>query len=348
MIRIDNLNLNLGQFSLKDLSIDIKENEYFIVLGPTGAGKTVLLEAIAGLNPISSGEIWINGREISYLRPEQRDISIVYQDQMLFPHLSVEKNIAFSLKMRRLNETEIKKRVTDVAIKLGIDHLLGRKPRTLSGGERQRTALARALVANPKVLLLDEPLGALDEETKEKLQHELKHIHQYFNITIIHVTHDFQEAIALGEHVAVLNEGQIVQTGTPDEVMRQPNSDFMAGFTLSRNVFTGITIDSEDDYTRVDVQGTRLIVITEQRGQIRLSLRPEDILLSKEPVHSTARNMLQGRVTKIVGCGALVYVTVNVPPDFVCLITRQSYEEMGLHQNIHLYVIFKASTVHVF
>jgi len=234
MISIKNLKVNLGDFLLQNINLDIEPGEYFIVLGPTGAGKTVLLESIAGLYPVLEGEVWIGDKEITDLSPEKREIGIVYQDQVLFPHLSVEKNIAFGLKMRKCPKNEAKAKIDAIVEVVGISHLLRRSPATLSGGEKQKVALARALVTEPKVLLLDEPLSALDPETREKMQGELREMHRKVVVTIIHVTHDFEEAIALGHRVAVLNDGCIAQMGTPEEFLRRPSSEFVARFALSR------------------------------------------------------------------------------------------------------------------
>jgi molybdopterin-binding protein len=348
MITLKGLCVDLGEFLLQDINLDIEPGEYFIILGPTGAGKTVLLEAIAGLHPILRGEAWVDGREITKLKPEKRSIGIVYQDQVLFPHLSVEDNIAFGLKMRKCPKQEMKARIDNIAEIIGISHLLHRKPQTLSGGEQQRVALARALVTEPKVLLLDEPLSALDPETRERLQQELKKIHRRVRVTIIHVTHDFEEAVALGHHVAVLNEGRIAQVGTPEEVLRRPNSEFVARFALSRNIFAGEAKSEKDGYTTIDIEGTRLIATTEAEGEVHLSLRPEDILISKEQFRSTARNSFEGVVTEITDRGAVIYVTVSIPPDFVCLITRQSFEELELRKEVRVWLTFKASAIHIF
>jgi len=343
MIMIRNLEVNLGGFLLQDINLDIKSGEYFIILGPTGAGKTVLLEAIAGLYPVLEGEIWIDGREITKFSPEKRGIGIVYQDQVLFPHLSVEENIAFGLKLRKYPKQEIKAKVDAMAEIVGISHLLKRDSVTLSGGEKQRVALARALVTEPGLLLLDEPLSALDPETREGMQRELKETHRRLKVTIIHVTHDFEEAVALGHRVAVLNDGRIAQVGTPEQILRQPRSEFVARFALSRNVFSG---RAEDGF--IDIGGARLRAVTESRGEVHLSLRPEDILVSKEPLQSTARNCFRGTINDIADRGSVVYVTVTLPPDFICLITRQSLEELQLRRGVRVWITFKASAIHVF
>ncbi|MBE9470240.1 MAG: ABC transporter ATP-binding protein, partial [Chloroflexi bacterium] len=284
MITIKNLRVNLGGFVLQNINLDIKSGEYFIILGPTGAGKTVLLEAIAGLYPVLEGEVWTDGREVTRLNPEKKGMGIVYQDQALFPHLSVEENIAFGLKVKKCSKGERKAKIAAMAETVGIPHLLKRSPVTLSGGEKQKVALARALVIEPKVLLLDEPLGALDPETRERMQRELREVHRRVKVTTIHVTHDFEEAVALGHRVAVLNDGSIAQVGTPEEFLHHPSSEFVARFALSRNIFTGRAEDGESGHALIDIGGVGLRAITESRGEVRLSLRPEDILISREPL----------------------------------------------------------------
>jgi len=348
MIVIKNLKVDLGDFLLRDINLTINSGEYFIILGPAGAGKTILLEAIAGLYPVLEGEVWIEDKEITRLSPEKRRIAIVYQDYMLFSHLSVEENIAFGLKLRKCHKGKVKEKVNDIAEVVGITHLLHRKPQTLSGGEQQKVALARALVIEPEVLLLDEPLSALDPETKEKMQSTLRDVHRRVGITIIHVTHDFEEAVALGHRVAVLNDGRVAQVGTPEEVLRKPDSEFVAHFALSRNIFTGGAEEGEDGSCLVDIGEIKLAATTELRGKVRLSLRPEDIIISKEPLHSTARNCFQGVVSDIAHRGSVVYVTVTLPPEFICLITRQAFEELELREGVSVWITFKASAIHVF
>ena len=348
MIEINGLKVDLGGFLLQDINLDVEPGEYFIILGPTGAGKTVLLEAIAGLYPVLEGTIRVDGREITRLKPEKRGIGIVYQDQVLFPHLSVEENIAFGLKSMKCPRRDVKPRVDIIAEVLGIAHLLRRSPPTLSGGEKQKVALARALVTEPAVLLLDEPLSALDPETKERMQRELAEIHRRLKVTMIHVTHDFEEAIALGDRVAVLNEGQIAQVGTAEDVLRRPNSEFVANFALSRNIFSGETDVTDGGYVLVDIGGIQLMAITALTGRVHLSLRPEDIFISSEPLQSTARNSFEGTITDIVDRGAVMHVMVSVPPDFVCLVTRQALGELDLRKGVKVWITFKASAIHVF
>ena len=348
MIRVKNLCVDLGDFQLQDINLTVDEGEYFIVLGPTGAGKTVLLESIAGLYPVKSGQIWLRGKEVTSLEPEKRNISIVYQDHALFPHLSAAENILFGLKIHRRPKQELGKVLDWLSHLLGIAHLLDRSPNTLSGGERQKVALARALSTKPEVLLLDEPLSALDPESREGVQKELRQLHNQLRVTTIHVTHDFEEAIALGAHIAVLGEGGIKQVGTPEQIFHQPNSEFVARFAMVRNIFTGEVVERDDGSIVFGTEDTELVVVTDLRGKSHASVRPEDILISPEPLRSSARNSFCGTITHIADRGSTLYLTINLPPDFICLVTRRSFQEMGLAEGQKVYITFKASAVHIF
>jgi molybdopterin-binding protein len=348
MIEVKNLSVDLGEFILKDITLNIEEGEYFIILGPTGAGKTVLLESVAGLYPIKHGEIWLRGKEVTGVEPEKRKISIVYQDHVLFPHLSVKDNIIFGLSMQKIKADEVANRLNWVAELLGISHLLHRQPDTLSGGEKQKIALGRAIITQPELLLVDEPLSALDPETRESVQQELRQLHRTLQITILHVTHDFEEAISLGNRIAVIGEGRLMQVGAPEEIFRHPNSEFVARFAMTRNIFAGKAKKKPDGDTTFNVDGTEFIIATDVDGSCHASIRPEDILLSSEPIRSSARNCFPGTITHVIDKGSTLYVTVSIPPELSCLVTRHSFEEMELHEGKKVFLTFKASSIHLF
>ncbi|QEK13059.1 ATP-binding cassette domain-containing protein [Crassaminicella thermophila] len=230
MLNIEHIYKTLGEFQLKDINFKIKKGEYFVILGPTGTGKSVILETIAGMYKPDKGKIYFDGKEINNLYPEDREVGFVYQDYLLFPHLSVRENIVFGLKRKKFSKKEIKKKLYNIASNFQIEHLLDRKPKTLSGGEQQRVAIARALITSPKILLFDEPLSALDPSTKKKFIDILKEIHKKTESIIIHVTHDFYEALELADKIAVMNKGNMVQIGTPDEIFYKSNSSFVKNF----------------------------------------------------------------------------------------------------------------------
>jgi len=356
-VEIRSLWVDLEEFRLCDINLDIADGEYFVVLGPTGAGKTVLLETIAGLHQPRRGRILLAGEDVTQAPPERRGIGFVYQDYALFPHLSVAGNIAFGLRLRGMSRGDIEERMAAISRLLGIEHLLHRTPGTLSGGEAQRVALARALVFGPRLLLLDEPLSALDPETREGVQRELGRIHRELGTTTAHVTHDFEEAVALGDRIAVLKEecvgdskrqGRIVQVGTPEDIFRRPANEFVARFVGVRNIFRGEALSKEGGHTLVSLDGLSIAAVTELEGPVHVSVRPEEIVLSREPLRSSARNAFRGRIVGISDRGPIAYVTVCVPPDFVCMITRRSLEEMELREGMEVHIAFKASAVHVF
>lgn len=348
MIEVKNLSVDLGEFVLKDISLDIEEGEYFIILGPTGAGKTVFLESIAGLYPVQSGEIWLRGKEVTKVEPEKRKISIVYQDHVLFPHLSVKDNIVFGLRINKATAEDEKDRLNWAAELLGINNLLHRRPDTLSGGEKQKVALGRAIITRPELLLVDEPLSALDPETRESVQQELRRLHRALGITILHVTHDFEEAIALGNRIAVIGGGRLMQVGTPEEIFRHPNSEFVARFAMTRNIFLGKAERKPSGDTVFRVDGAEFVIAADADGTRHASIRPEDILISSEPIRSSARNCFPGTITHVVDKGSTLYITASIPPELSCLVTRRSFEEMELHEGKKVYLTFKASSIHLF
>lgn len=230
MIEIKDVQLKLGQFVLKDIDVKIELGEYFVILGPSGSGKTVLLETIAGLYVPDEGNIYYAGEDITHFSPERRNIGFVYQNYELFPHMTVEENITFGLRIRKIDKKIICEKLYSLASMFKIKHLLKRYPAKLSGGEKQRVALARALIISPKILLLDEPMSALDMMTKLTLQQEIKNIHEEFNSTIIHVTHDIEEAMFLADRIGIMNNGRLTQVSKTEDVFNGTNSLFLETF----------------------------------------------------------------------------------------------------------------------
>lgn len=370
-LSLKDLRLTLESFSLQGLGLEIREGEYFVLLGPTGAGKTILLEAIAGILPIQSGTVELDGLDLTSTPPEKRGIGFVYQDYALFPHLSVERNISFGLFTKKgssdrrkgtaahgagQSRRAVTEKVMQISKLLKIEDLLDRKPGTLSGGEKQRVAMARALIKEPKLLLLDEPLGSLDPETRETIQFELRRIHEELGTTTLHITHNFEVAAALADRIGVIMDGRIVQIGTVREVFRRPVNESVARFVGVGNIFRGEHFQDGDGGGYLQLDGFRLASISDFRGPARASIRPEDILLSRMSLVSSARNNFKGKVIQVSDRGPFSYVTIRIPApehgrrslDLIALVTHSAALELELRVGQEIYAAFKASALHVF
>jgi len=348
MLEVRGLCARRGNFYLEDVSLDVQDGEYFVLLGPTGAGKTVLLECIAGIHGIRGGTVWIDGRDVTSLTVQERKVGFAVQKYGLHRHLPVRDNISFGMLWRYRTQREIDEAVDRVIELLDLENLLDKRPWALSGGESQKICLARAIAVRPDLLLLDEPLGSVDSESKEVTERQLKESHDRLNLTTIHVTHDLGEAVALGDRIAVMIEGRIVQVGTPDQVFRHPESEAVARFLMTRNIFGGEVHDGPGGRGAFRINGQELAAVTLQRGERHATIRPEDISVSREPVQSDGVNCLPGTITRISDRGTLVYVWVDVPPEFTCLILHPLSVEMSLEEGQKVYVTFRASAVNIF
>lgn len=345
MIKIKNLSRRWDDFDLSDISLEVNNDEYFVILGPTGAGKTLLLELLAGFHIPDEGKIIIDEENYTELPPNKRGFAFVYQDYMLFPHMNVEENIAYGLKMK--NEKNIDKKVENIAEKVDVTHLLERKPLTLSGGEQQRVSLARAIVLNPDILLLDEPLGSLDYKTAKNLRELVKKLHNKFDGTIIHVTHNQEEAVTLGDRVAVMKQGEIEQIGKPEEIMRKPHSKFIAEFVGTGNIFHGVA-NRDKDITTINVKDKKIFSTAPMSGEVVVTIRPEDIIISKESFESSARNSFKGEIKRIIDRGNFHEIQVDIGLPIIVYVTKQSIERLDMCKGKNIYIMFKASAVHLF
>lgn len=347
MLRIESLSLSLGEFSLRGISLEVRSGEYFIILGPTGAGKTILLETIAGIHTPGSGRILLDGKDITRTEPRCRNIGMVYQDYMLFPHLNVRENIAFGLRQQKIPLPEQQRIVAETSALLGISRLLDRYPVTLSGGERQRVALARALVLRPNVLLLDEPMNALDSTTREKMRRELLRIRKLTGTTIVQITHHFDDVYTLADRIAIMRDGTILQTGEPSGVFLHPADTFIAEFLGIGNIIRGTSSVSGDLAEIAAGNGRTFYASSPVAGEVVATLHPEDIILSKAPFTSSARNCLAGTVSEIVPFGSTVRVILDAGFPLTALLTRESCRELHLAPGSTVFATFKASAVHV-
>jgi molybdate transport system ATP-binding protein len=344
---MESLSITLGEFSIRDISLEIRPNEYFIILGPTGAGKTVLLETIAGIHRPDTGKIFLGTHEITGVEPRFRNIGMVYQDYMLFPHLTVSNNISFGLRQRKIPLHEQAAMVEEICTLLEIHHLSDRYPGTLSGGEHQRVALARALVLKPSLLLLDEPMSALDGRTRERMRTELSRIRQFTGTTIVQITHHFEDAYALADRIAIMREGQIVQVGETSEVFLHPCDAFVAEFLGIGNIIRGNSSRSGNLARIITPAGLEFFAVSDINGEVVVTLHPEDVIVSRERFASSARNCLPGTVTEIIPFGRTVRVILDVGFPIMALLTRESCQDLDLEPGRKAYATFKASAVHV-
>ncbi|MEN0107161.1 MAG: ABC transporter ATP-binding protein [Pseudomonas sp.] len=289
--------------AVDQVSLSIRENEFFALLGPSGCGKTTLLRMLAGFETPSSGCIYLDGNDISPLPANKRPLNLMFQSYALFPNMTVRKNIAYGLEMEKLPAAEIRQRVDEVLATAQLGELAERKPDQLSGGQRQRVALARALVKRPRVLLLDEPLGALDKKLREKMQLELKRLQHESGITFIIVTHDQEEALVMSDRMAVLNGGKVCQCGSPAELYENPNSRFVANFIGVSNILEGVR-DSDHSIT----VRSRVLKVESAVGELRgeavaLVIRPErlQVLSSTTPLadEQACVNQVEGQIVEV-------------------------------------------------
>ncbi len=311
-IKIQGITKRFGDFTAVDnVDLDIYKGELFCWLGGSGCGKSTLLRMLAGFETPTAGKIFIDGVEMNDIPAYERPVNMMFQSYALFPHMTVEKNIAYGLVRDGLDKATIQSKVEEIIDMVELTQFSKRKPHQLSGGQRQRVALARALVKQPKVLLLDEPLGALDKRLREQTQYELMNIQDQLGVTFIVVTHDQEEAMTLSTRIAIMDKGKFIQTGTPTEIYETPDSRFIANFIGSANIFEGHVVESGKEH--VLVRSTRdqsLFYIDhgsdlQENAKVWVAIRPEKIKISKSPPEQSDHNQLIGTVDDIGYLGKL-------------------------------------------
>ena len=279
-----------GEAVLDNISLEISKGEFITLLGSSGCGKTTTLRIIAGLEQPDAGSVWLDGREVTGLEPNQRDVNTVFQNYALFPHMNVGENIGYGLKLKKVPKSEIKKKVSQMLELVQREGYEKRKPSELSGGQKQRVAIARALVNNPKVLLLDEPLGALDLQLRRAMQIELKHLQKKLGITFIYITHDQEEAINMSDRIAVMRDGRIEQIGTPDEIYNHPKTSYVATFVGNANILHGAAESIQGENAIVKIGNDRVIVKLETSQQDTGDTRAKQYLAAGEKVTLAVRS----------------------------------------------------------
>ena len=345
-----------GVLAVDNFNLEIKDKEFIVLVGPSGCGKSTTLRMVAGLEEISGGELYIGGQLMNDVAPKDRDIAMVFQNYALYPHMTVRENIAFPLKLRKVDKTEIDQRVNQAAEILGITEYLDRKPKALSGGQRQRVAIGRAIVREPKVLLMDEPLSNLDAKLRNQMRAEIIKLRQRINTTFIYVTHDQTEAMTLGDRIVIMKDGVIQQIGTPQEVFDHPANLFVAGFIgMPQMNFYDAELTQENGSYAVTLDGAKVVLSGEKQvnlkknhvkpGPITLGVRPEHLLLS-----GSEDNAIRGTVDVSEMMGSAVHLHVSAcGRDTIMIVPTTEIESSAAFTiGSPIAFTFSGSTAHLF
>ena len=350
IVELENIYKNYENIEvLKDINLNIKKGTSTALVGPTGSGKTVLLRLIDLLEKPSSGKIYFEGynaNESTNRRLEtRRQIGMVFQKPLAFK-ASVYDNVAYGLKIRGKTEN-IENKVKEILETIGLKGYENRNALKLSGGETQRLALARAMITDPKLLLLDEPTANLDPISTKKMEELILKINSELETTLIMTTHDLSQGQELADRMVILSNGQILQSGTPDEVFRKPKNRFVADFVGIENVMSGEVVD-ENGLVSIKTDSIKIFTLTEKRGKVNFSIRPDEITISKENIKTSARNVIQGKVQEIIDTGSLIRLIIDAGELFTVFITRESLTDLKITIGSSVWMYFKVSAVHVF
>ncbi len=328
------------QSAVDHISAKVKKGEFLTLLGPSGCGKTTTLRMIAGFEEPSSGKILLDGVDVSNKSPHERDVNTVFQNYALFPHMTIFNNIAFGLKIKKMNKKEIKEKVTRALNLMQLEGYEDRYPSQLSGGQKQRIAIARAIVNGPKVLLLDEPLGALDLKLRKQMQFELKHLQRKLNITFIYVTHDQEEALTMSDRIAVMNKGKIEQIGVPDEIYERPKTKFVADFIGETNIFEGNLKEKDGAKSMTEIEDGQMINVVDDGGKINemklgqvivFAVRPERMKVSYEKTAN--KNTLKGKFKERIFVGSINKTVVLLSNGREVIINEPAVDTLGIKSN---------------
>lgn len=341
MLELENVSVKLDDFELKEVNLKVEQGEYYVILGLSGAGKSILLECIAGIQMASSGRVILDKIDITKSKIQDRDVGYVFQDHAVFPHLNVRQNIAYSIK-KKYPKAIVKQKVEEISEKVNIGHLLHRDTKTLSGGESQRVALARTLIRNPKILMLDEPFASLDVQLRDDLRALLRKLNR-MGQTIVHVTHDYEEAISLAQKLAIFQDGKLIQKGTPTEVFANPASQFVARFRGIRNFFKAHL--RENDLAVTECKVEIKILPQEEQSSGYIMLKSQDIIIATELKGSSVCNNYKGQITDIIPNfkGNEIIIDANIK--LTAFITHQSLKKLQLKIGDEVWASFKASAV---
>jgi putative spermidine/putrescine transport system ATP-binding protein len=328
---------------VKNLNLDVAKGEFITLLGPSGSGKTTTLLMLAGFEPATYGEILLNGRPINGVPPHRRGIGMVFQNYALFPHMTVKENLAFPLEVRRIPRAEIEKRVIRALEMVELPAFGYRRPNQLSGGQQQRVAVARALVFDPDLVLMDEPLGALDKQLREQMQYEIRHIHERLGITVVYVTHDQAEALTMSDRIAVFNDGVVQQISAPDELYEHPRNSFVAKFIGENNRLHGTVEEIGRNGTCLvrlaggERVGAKIISVSKPGDRTLLSLRPERVRIN--PITTEGSNVIDGMIEELIYLGDHIRTRLTVAgrSDFIVKVPNNG-DQQPLQQGMKVKV----------
>ena len=344
-----------GVVAVQEFSLDIADKEFIVLVGPSGCGKSTTLRMVAGLEEISGGELYIGDRLVNDVAPKDRDIAMVFQNYALYPHMTVYDNIAFALKLRHTPKDEIDRRVKEAAEILDITQYLGRKPKAMSGGQRQRVAIGRAIVREPQVLLMDEPLSNLDAKLRNQMRAEIIKLREKIQTTFIYVTHDQTEAMTLGDRIVIMKDGFIQQVGTPQEVFNHPYNLFVAGFigTPQMNFFNDAKLLKENGKYAVEVGGMKVVLSEEKQAKLaKNNVQPQNVVLGVRPEHITLEKGLSGKVDVSEMMGSSVHLHVSsLGQDVVMVVSTMNMtgaEVAALSNGSTINYTFAGHVCHVF
>ncbi len=346
-LEVQNLTKNWGSFSLKNINLTLDDAEYLVLLGPTGSGKTLLLETIMGYNTPDEGRILLDGKDVTGVAPERRGIGYVPQNSVLFPHMSVRQNIGFGLKMQGVEKAKQDKTVDEVLDLVKLKSLEHRQPAGLSGGEKQKVALARVLALNSRLVLLDEPLASVDTETAGQLRDELKRMHKEHGKTVIHVTHSLIEGFGLADKIALMHAGEIAQVGKAREILNKPRNEFAARLLGYENVYVAAVVRRENDFSILDVEGVEFRVSGETAHVRLIALRPEDITVELSFVNDANVNVLRANIIEYLDLGPLVMVKADAGLPLKVAVAKNAFIEKGLETGKEVWLKFKANNVKI-
>ena len=340
-----------GVVAVQQFNLDIKDQEFIVLVGPSGCGKSTTLRMIAGLEDISEGELWIGDKLMNDVEPKDRDIAMVFQNYALYPHMTVYDNMAFSLKLKKAPKEEIDKKVREAAAILDITQYLDRKPKALSGGQRQRVAIGRAIVRDPQVMLMDEPLSNLDAKLRNEMRAEIIKLRQRINTTFVYVTHDQTEAMTLGDRIVIMRDGFVQQIGTPQEVFDHPANLFVAGFigTPQMNLFDAKLVKQDGKYA-VELGGQTVVLSEEKQARLAANnVAEQEVTLGVRPDHMMlCENGIKGRVdvSELMGSSLHLHITAEGKDVIIIVPTNGAAAHFPMGSEVNL--IFGGNVAHVF